>query len=157
MMSSAAELVRLLNTRKMRLAVAESCTGGLLAGEITSVPGSSLCFDRGYVTYSALAKSEMLGIPEALIEEKGPVSGLTALLMAESARQLSAAQVACSITGVAGPGSDSLGNPEGLVYIGVSVEGFEAEVEKHLFEGGRQDIRGAAVDAALELMLRKLR
>ena len=157
MMGSASELVRLLTGRKMRLAVAESCTGGLLAGEITSVAGSSLCFDRGFVTYSIAAKSEMLGIPSELIEEKGPVSELTAMLMAESARQLSGSQLACSVTGVAGPGSDSLGNPEGLVYIALSIEGYETEVERHCFSGDRQAIRAAAVHAALELMLRKIR
>ena len=157
MMGEASELVRLLTERKMRLAVAESCTGGLLAGAITSVPGSSLCFDRGYVAYSVRAKSEMLGIPCELIESKGPVSELTAMLMAESARQLSGAQISCSVTGVAGPGGDSLGNPEGLVYIALSMEGFETEVERHHFRGDRGEIREAAVTAALELMLSKVR
>lgn len=156
-MGAASELVKLLTLRKMRLAVAESCTGGLLAGEITSVPGSSLCFDRGYVTYSVQAKSEMLSIPKELIEDKGPVSELTAILMAESARQLSESQMACSVTGVAGPGADSYGNPEGLVYIALSIEGFEAEVEKHQFAGCRQDIRAQAVAAAIDLMLRRIR
>lgn len=156
-MGKASELVKLLTSRRMRLAVAESCTGGLLAGEITSIPGSSLCFDRGYVTYSLQAKSEMLAIPEEIIEDKGPVSELTAILMAESARQLSGSQMACSITGVAGPGSDCYGNPEGIVYIALSMEGQEAEVERHQFKGGRQDIRDAAVAAAIDLMLRKIR
>lgn len=155
-MDEASELVWLLTERRMRLSVAESCTGGLLAGLITSVPGSSLCFDRGFVAYSIQAKSEMLGIPVELIEAKGPVSELTAIMMAESARQLSGAQIACSVTGVAGPGSDSLGNPEGLVYIACSMEGYETEVEKHSFRGDRKEIREAAVSAALELMLRKI-
>lgn len=155
-MVTASELVRLLTGKHMMLAVAESCTGGLLAGEITKVPGSSQCFDRGYVTYSAEAKSEMLGIPMDLIVSRGPVSELTAMLMAEAARQLSGAQVACSVTGVAGPGSDSSGNPEGLVYIALSIEGYETEVEKHSFEGDRSGIRQSAVAAAIEFMHRRI-
>lgn len=155
-MQIAADLVNKLVGRKMRLAVAESCTGGLLAGKITSIAGASLCFDRGYVTYSKEAKSDMLDIPKEVLEDKGQVSEVAAILMADSARASSGAQMGCSITGVAGPGSDSEGNPQGLVFIAVSLEGSETYVKRFLFNGDREHIRDLAVSAAIEMMTANL-
>jgi len=137
----------------LKLATAESCTGGLLAGCLTAVAGSSDVVDRGYVTYSNRAKTELLGVPEALTIEFGAVSPEVALAMAEGALDHSGCDIAVSLTGVAGPGGGTGEKPVGLVYMASARGGRESLHEKHVFDGDRDAVRLQAVDAALRLLL----
>ena len=110
-------LAEALRSRGLRLATAESCTGGLIAAACTSLAGSSEWFERGFVTYSNEAKTELLGVPAALIEQHGAVSEAVARAMAEGALLRSRAQVAVSVTGIAGPGGATPGKPVGTVWL----------------------------------------
>lgn len=136
----------------MRIVVAESCTGGLLAAAITAVPGASLCFDSGYVTYSAASK-ERLGVAAEIIERCTAVSDNSARAMAEAAIKASGCDISCAITGVAGPGPDADGNPEGLVFVACSFKGATTRVRRYEFGEGRDHIRQSAVDEALAFLL----
>jgi nicotinamide-nucleotide amidase len=139
------------------IATAESCTGGMIAAALTDISGSSSVVDRGFVTYSNEAKNEMLGVPMALIEEHGAVSGPVARAMAEGAVKHSRASLAVSVTGIAGPTGGTKEKPVGLVWFGVSHGNSETHAENHLFDNkGRDYIRGKAKEKALELLLRKL-
>lgn len=132
------------------IATAESCTGGLIAAALTAVPGSSDIVDRGFITYTNQAKTEMLGVDADLITRYGAVSEPVAKAMAEGALSRSHANVAVAVTGVAGPG-ESERKPAGLVYIGCSIKGLETVVEVHRFAGDRAEVRRATVIAALSL------
>ncbi len=137
------------------VALAESCTGGLVAAALTEVPGSSAVVDRGFVTYSNAAKQEMLGVPEDIIETFGAVSVATAWAMAQGAIRHSSADVAVAITGVAGPGGGSPSKPVGTVVFARAERG-KADVnadEKRLDGEDRSEIRHQAVLVALELLL----
>ncbi len=137
------------------IATAESCTGGLIAGEITEVPGSSDIFDRGFVTYSNDAKTELLGVAAALIETHGAVSEPVAEAMAKGALERSNATLAVSVTGVAGPGGSDA-KPEGMVCFGLAnAEGCHTETVQ-FGAIGRQNVRRATVEHALKLLLSKL-
>ena len=140
-----------LRRRGWMLATAESCTGGLIAGAITDVPGSSDVFDRGFVTYSNAAKTQMLGVSAALIDEHGAVSEPVAQAMASGALQGSDANLAVAVTGVAGPGGTAT-KPEGMVCFGLCVEGqtFTETIEFGAI--GRTEVRAATVIHALELV-----
>jgi nicotinamide-nucleotide amidase len=143
---------QLLATQR-RLAVAESCTGGWLAKCLTDVPGSSQWFERGYVTYSNAAKEQALGVSASVIETFGAVSCPTAEQMAAGALHASGAQLALSITGVAGPDGGSPAKPVGLVWLALAQRnGTCAALEQH-FSGDREAVRRAAVAAALRLLL----
>jgi nicotinamide-nucleotide amidase len=134
-----------------RIATAESCTGGLVAGLLTAVPGSSAVLERGFVTYSNAAKTEMLGVPAALIAAHGAVSEPVARAMAEGALRHSDADVAVAITGVAGPGGGSVAKPVGLVHFGLT--GLATRhLERRYGEIGRAEIRRLAVADALRLL-----
>jgi len=135
------------------LATAESCTGGLIAGCVTSVPGSSAMMDRGFVTYTNDAKSDMLGVPPAILIEQGAVSGTVARLMVMGVLSRTRADVALSVTGIAGPGGGTSAKPVGLVYLGAARRGRHPLVERHIFPGDRTAIRLASVKRALELAL----
>jgi nicotinamide-nucleotide amidase len=139
------------------IATAESCTGGLIAGMITEIAGSSAAFDRGFVTYSNEAKQEMLGVKSATLEAYGAVSPETAREMASGALARSSARYAVSVTGIAGPGGGSAEKPVGLVYMGFAAEGGESEaVELRWNEDWPRDlIRAATVHAALEALLER--
>ena len=113
------DLVRKLIRNNLSVATAESCTGGLIAGSITSVPGSSACFSYGLVTYSNEAKQKLLGVPRQILEQYGAVSSETAFKMAEGLKELTGAGIAVSVTGIAGPDGGSKDKPVGLVYIGL--------------------------------------
>lgn len=143
-------------SQRLRLATAESCTGGLVAGALTDVAGSSATFERGFVTYSNAAKSELLDIPLALIMREGAVSQSVARAMAKGAVLASRADLAVSITGIAGPGGGSSDKPIGLVHFAVFSRSFERHVEKRFRELGRTGIRLASVGAALDLLLAAL-
>jgi nicotinamide-nucleotide amidase len=138
--------------RGWTLATAESCTGGLVAAVLTAIPGSSDVFERGFVTYSNRAKSELLGIDAALIEKHGAVSAETASAMAVGALTKAPVDLAVSITGIAGPGGGSADKPVGLVYFGIAMRG-RVTTEKKIFSGDRDGIRQAATLRALELLL----
>jgi len=140
----------------LRAATAESCTGGLIAAALTAVPGSSDVVDRAFVTYTNLAKHEMLKIPEALFAEVGAVSEPVARAMAEGALAHSAADIAVSATGIAGPGGATADKPVGLVHIAAARRHRPTLHERHVFAGDRDGIRDQAVAAALRLALRQL-
>lgn len=138
------------------IATAESCTGGLVAGAITGVAGSSAVLDRGFVTYSNAAKAEMIGVPSALIDAHGAVSEPVARAMVSGALDHSGASLAVSITGVAGPGGGSLEKPIGLVHFGIADETGQGHVEHRFGDLGREAVRLASVRIALTLLLDRL-
>jgi nicotinamide-nucleotide amidase len=152
----AAELGRALVARSARVVTAESCTGGLVAGAITAVAGSSDWFERGFVTYSNDAKHEMLGVPQELIVEYGAVSEPVALAMANGALAASGAQCAVAVTGIAGPGGGSPDKPVGMVCFAWSGAGVAPRCRTSHFPGGRADVRAASVVAALRGLLELL-
>ncbi len=135
------------------VATAERCTGGLIAGALTDVAGSSDVVDRGFVTYSNAAKVEMLGVSPGSLEAHGAVSEEVAVEMAEGALARSDAHVAVAVTGIAGPGG-SEHKPEGLVWIACAVRGRDTTTERHEFGApGRDKVRAATVKAALTMLL----
>ena len=131
-------------------ATAESCTGGLVAGAITDIAGSSAWFDRGFVTYTNEAKMDLLGVPEATLRDHGAVSEPTARAMAEGALARSRADVAVAVTGIAGPGGATPGKPVGTVCFAWAGKGLPTTAITRRFPGGRAEVRQAAVSAALE-------
>lgn len=144
-----------LKSRGWKLCTAESCTGGLLAGKITDIPGASDYFDRGFITYSNESKIELLGVSATNIEKFGAVSDVVALEMAEGAIRASRADVALSITGIAGPTGGSPEKPVGTVYIAcITPKG--AVVERYNFGGSREEIRNRSVDSALMLLWKRM-
>ena len=140
------------------VACAESCTGGLVAAAITEIPGSSDVFERGFVTYSNLAKMEMLGVSERTLESFGAVSRDVALEMARGALARSKADIAVAVTGVAGPGGGSDEKPVGLVHFGCDARAGEARhVERRFGALSRAEIRAASVEQALALLIEAAR
>ena len=152
----AAEVGLRLKQRRWMLAAAESCTGGWVAAEMTAIAGSSEWFERGFVTYSNEAKHEMLGVPADLIERCGAVSEEVARAMAVGALRHSRAQIALSITGVAGPGGGSDDKPVGQVCFGWALGNLTQVVETKRFSGDREAVRRAAVNHALQGVLAQL-
>jgi nicotinamide-nucleotide amidase len=138
----------------LKIATVESCTGGLLAGALTGIAGSSDVVDRGFVTYTNQAKSEMVGVPPGLFDTVGAVSAEVACAMAEGGVSHSPANLAAGITGVAGPGGGSAEKPVGLVHIAASRAGGETLHERNVFPGDRQAVRLASVRVALAMMQR---
>src|SRR4051812_1503464 len=136
----------------LMLATAESCTGGLIAGALTEIAGSSSVLERGFVTYSNEAKTELLSVPSELIGRLGAVSAEVAEAMAVGAIGHSRADVAVAVTGIAGPGGETPGKPVGLVYFGIARRGGVVRHERHVFPGDRSAVRLAAVRAALVLL-----
>lgn len=142
--------------RGLKVATAESCTGGLVAGALTGVSGSSGVVDRGFVTYSNEAKAEMLGVDKALIAAHGAVSEPVARAMAEGALAHSRADITVAITGIAGPGGGSDVKPVGLVHFACASKGSPTRhLERRYGEIGRENVREAAVKDALELILER--
>ena len=156
LVEEAAKLLALFRERGLKLATAESCTGGLIAAILTEVPGSSDVVERGFVTYSNEAKTEMLGVPAALIQKYGAVSEEVARAMSEGALGASRADIAVSVTGVAGPGGGTAAKPVGLVHFGAArIGGDLLHREKRFGDLGRRRIRIASVAEAFS-MLREL-
>ncbi len=154
LVARATELLAEFESRGLKLASAESCTGGLLAAVITEVPGASAVFERGYVTYSNAAKSEMLGVPTPLIFEYGAVSEEVARAMAEGALTRSEADLAISITGIAGPSGGTPDKPVGTVCFGLSKRNCETRSWCRRFaDRGRGFVREEATRFALGLLL----
>jgi nicotinamide-nucleotide amidase len=151
------DLLALARHRALRIATAESCTGGMVAAALTDVAGSSDVFERGFVTYSNAAKVDLLGVAEATLAAHGAVSEEVAREMAEGALAHSAADLAVSITGIAGPGGSEF-KPEGRVCFGLALRGREARVETVDFGAlGRDKVRKAATAHALDLLAAALR
>lgn len=143
--------------RKLRIATAESCTGGLIGGLFTEIPGSSDVFDRGFIVYSNRAKSDLLNVSGDLIADAGAVSEAVARSMAEGAVQNSNAHMAVAVTGIAGPGGGTGMKPVGLVHIAAARERRSILHEAHRFgDIGRGEVRMKAIAAALELLQRLL-
>ena len=137
----------------LKIATAESCTGGLVTGLLTEIPGSSAVVERGFVVYSNEAKQELLGVPEAILTAHGAVSEQTARAMAEGALRASRADIAVSVTGVAGPDGGTAAKPVGLVHFACVRKGREVEaVEKRYGDLGRGEVRRAAIETALDLL-----
>ncbi len=158
LISDAAELLEFLRERQLMLATAESCTGGMIAGTLTEVAGSSDVVDRGFVTYSNEAKQDMLGIPPALIREHGAVSEPVAVAMAEGALRNSRADIAVSVTGVAGPGGGTDTKPVGLVHIACARRGKATVHQRHVFaDRGRGWIRQETVAQAFRVITQQAR
>ena len=148
---SAAALVALCKTRGLRIATAESCTGGLVAGAITDISGSSAVFTHGFVTYANEAKTQMVGVPEATLATHGAVSSETAAAMASGAKKHSGADLAVSTTGVAGPDGGSAEKPVGTVWFGLATSQGVTTYHR-IFPGSRDDVRQASVQFALALL-----
>jgi nicotinamide-nucleotide amidase len=145
----------LLLKKQLRLVTAESCTGGLIAAACTDLAGSSAWFERGFVTYSNAAKTELLDVPERVLRRAGAVCGPVAQAMAEGALAHSHAQVAVAVTGVAGPSGGSPAKPVGTVWFGFALPG-QVLTEKCHFDGDRAAVRQATVRHALERLVELL-
>lgn len=153
LMEAAAGLLEHCRRRSIRLATAESCTGGLLGGLLTEAAGASDVVDCGFIVYSNQAKMELLGVSSELLSRHGAVSSETATAMAEGALARSPdAQLALSITGVAGPGGGSPDKPVGLVHFALAWSESKPEAEHHVFSGDRQSVRQASLKKALSMM-----
>lgn len=151
-LGEAEALLALLRGRGQRVATAESCTGGLIAAALTAVAGSSDVVDRGFVTYSNAAKTELLGVPASLVETHGAVSEAVARAMAEGAVARSPAELAVAVTGVAGPGGGTAAKPVGLVWFGLARRGAATLAESRVFPGDRAAVRLATVRHAFALL-----
>jgi len=147
---------RLLIEQSRTIALAESCTGGLIGHRITQVPGSSAYFDRGVICYSNKAKSDLLGVPPALIDKHGAVSAEVAAAMAKGVREQSAVSVGLSVTGIAGPSGATATKPVGLVYVGLDADNGDSITKEYRFHGDRSVIKQRSSQAALDLLRRWL-
>ena len=154
-LDAAASVLQSLRERGWMLATAESCTGGLIAAALTHVAGSSDVFDRGFVTYSNEAKINMLGIARDVIDADGAVSAAVARAMAEGALACSRADIAISVTGIAGPGGGSADKPVGLVWFGCAARRAEPVTLSEVFQGDRASVRALAVAFALSIVQRE--
>jgi PncC family amidohydrolase len=151
-MADEAALAALLAVKSLHVALAESCTGGLAASDLASIPGASRVLWGSFVTYTADAKAKMLGIKPEFIERCGEVSEETARAMALGAREKSGAEYGLSITGLAGPGGDGSGLPVGTVWIGLALPDGGVRAECFQYSGERNHIRRAAASDALALL-----
>jgi nicotinamide-nucleotide amidase len=156
LLDEAAALLDACRARRVRLATAESCTGGLIAAALTAIAGSSDVVERGFVTYSNAAKIELLDVPADLIAAVGAVSEPVARLMADGALRRSHADIAVAVTGVAGPRGGSAEKPVGLVCFGLAQRGRGVMSERHVFPGDRTAIRAACVARAFALIRARL-
>ncbi|MBJ6986248.1 MULTISPECIES: CinA family protein [unclassified Devosia] len=152
-LSTAKRVISALSDRKLSIVTAESCTGGMIAAALTDVPGSSAALFGGFITYSNEAKASMIHVQPRLIQDYGAVSNQVARAMADGARNTANADIAVSSTGIAGPDGGSDKKPVGLVYVAVSTELATVVIEHQFGDIGRDEIRKATVEAALELVL----
>lgn len=152
LINKTSQIVEGLKKQKLKIAFAESCSGGLLSGLFTEISGASDVFDRSFVTYSNKAKVEMLGVNEDVLAKFGAVSFEVAKAMAIGALKNSDADIAISITGIAGPNGGSKEKPVGLVYVGFARKGEATKVRKFNFAGDRSQVRVATLEAVLGLL-----
>jgi nicotinamide-nucleotide amidase len=158
LLAEASRLLEACRRQQIKLATAESCTGGLIAGLLTEVPGASDVVERGFVTYSNEAKIEMLGVPAPLIASSGAVSAAVACAMAEGALAHARAEIAVAVTGVTGPGGGTTAKPVGLVHLAAAGRGQVTQPrELRLGDIGRGRVRMATVEAAVALLWMVLR
>ncbi|MBA4797952.1 MAG: CinA family protein [Rhizobiales bacterium] len=151
--AQAAAIVSTYRTRDWMIATAESCTGGLIAGALTEIAGSSAVVDRGFVTYTNQAKMDLIGVSAKVLEVYGAVSRETALQMAHGALMRSDADVAVAVTGIAGPGGGSAEKPVGLVHLALKTRsGFIDHRDMHYGDIGRSDVRLATIRTAFEML-----
>ena len=149
----AQKVISAYTAEKCKIVTAESCTGGLIAGALTNIPGSSAVLERGFVTYSNDAKIEVLGVDFLALEQCGAVSAQVATQMVQGALEFSRADVAISVTGIAGPDGGSAEKPVGLVYFGLATRDGVAMHYRCEFSGNRNDVRTQSVIEALKLLL----
>ena len=149
----AQEVLARCRAKKLMLATAESCTGGMIAAALTDIAGSSDVVERGFVTYSNAAKTELLGVPAALIARFGAVSEEVARAMAKGALAHAPVDLAVAVTGIAGPGGGSAEKPVGLVHFGLAERGGAVRAAHHVFPGDRAAVRRATVERALQQLL----
>lgn len=154
--SLARRVVETATARRLMIAAAESCTGGLVTAALTAVAGSSAVVERGFVTYSNAAKSELLGVPADLIDRHGAVSEQVARAMAGGSLERSSAQVSVAVTGVAGPGGGTADKPVGLVHFAAAGPGGLIHVEHRFGDIGREAVRLDSVRVALGLLLDRI-
>ena len=150
------EIGQTLLQRREWLAVAESCTGGLIAKQVTDIAGSSGWFERGLVTYSNRAKQDLLRVPDALLAEHGAVSEACARAMVKGLLHNSPADWGIAVTGIAGPGGGSADKPVGTVWVALLRRGGIAEVQRHRFEGDREAVREQTARVALQWFRKNL-
>lgn len=153
LLARAETLIGVCTDAGLTLSLAESCTGGMIAAIVTAVPGASDVLDRGFVTYSNDAKTEMLGVDAALIARHGAVSEDVARAMAQGALGHSHAGLAGAVTGIAGPGGGSPDKPVGLVHMAAARRDGTVVHERHVFEGNRDTVRQQAAAAVLDMLL----
>jgi nicotinamide-nucleotide amidase len=154
--SDAAALLEACRRAGVKLATAESCTGGLIAATLTAIAGSSDVVERGFVTYSNEAKAEILGVPASLIQQHGAVSEPVARAMAEGALARAHADIAVSVTGIAGPGGATPTKPVGLVHLACTRRGGATLHERHVLPGDRDAVRRRSVEIAFALVRHQL-
>ena len=154
LLSKAEALLENYRRAGLTVVTAESCTGGLIGACLTEIAGSSDVVERGFITYSNEAKTDVLGVSVGLIAAHGAVSAEVVLAMAEGALARSSADAAVAVTGIAGPGGGTAEKPVGLVFVGAARRGAEPLAEHHVFPGDRHAVRLATVDAALDLLAR---
>ncbi len=150
------QIIETLSERKQTIVTAESCTGGMIAAALTDIPGASAALYGGYVTYANAAKSKMIQVQPRLISDYGAVSNQVARAMADGARNTARVDYAVAVTGIAGPDGGSEKKPVGLVYVAVSSELATVVIEHRFGDLGRDGIRRATVEAALDLVLQVL-
>lgn len=156
LLSQAEDFLTLAREKDVTVATAESCTGGLLSALLTEIPGASAVFDRGFVTYSNVAKMERLEVPETLLATHGAVSEEVARAMAEGALKHSPASLSVSITGIAGPGGATAAKPLGLIHFACAMTGKPTLSAHHIFSGNRSEIRLQAVQTALGICISRI-
>ncbi len=149
----AEQVLAAARAQQLKIATAESCTGGLVAGALTEIAGSSDVVERGFVTYANAAKTDMIGVPAGMIGAHGAVSEEVACAMAEGVLAHAPVDLAVAITGIAGPGGGTPSKPVGLVHFACARRGRATAHERHVFSGDRSAVRRAAVRVALALLL----
>ena len=149
----AATLLKAAGDKKMRIASAESCTGGLIAALMTEIPGSSVVVGRSFITYSNRAKHEILHVPADLLREHGAVSELVVRAMAQNTFDMTSAHLTVAVSGIAGPGGGSAEKPAGLVHMATCHEGDVIHIKHEFGDIGRTEVRLATVDAAMDMLL----
>jgi nicotinamide-nucleotide amidase len=150
---TATELLGRYRRAGLKIATAESCTGGLVAAALTAISGSSDVVERGFVTYTNEAKEQQLGVPRLALLSYGAVSEPVARAMAEGALRESLADVAVAVTGIAGPTGGTASKPVGLVHLGLARRGRPTRAERHVFPGDRDAVRDAALERALAMLV----
>ena len=154
MLEDAPALIQKLTASNQTLSTVESCTGGLLFGYLTAIPGASAVLERGFITYSDQSKQEMVGVAASTLAAFGAVSQQTAEEMAKGGCQIAQTDLSISLTGIAGPSGGSVDKPVGLVWISAFRKDGIQQTERHLFTGNRQRIRTLACTHAISLLLR---